>query len=159
MLQPWSIIDGNNINQAGFKLAEKILNRKRIVIADDSNSILKWLKFSLEDYGANVYVFEHGKDTIDFLKQNAPVDVLILDLIMNEIGGLEIAKFATENVPNTKVFFITGCECDSSEFVAASKIGSVLQKPVGLEEMLSSIMTILEPDWESQYALSLERAL
>lgn len=151
MTDKWSLIDGDRINAAGFKWATSLLQGKHIVIADDNNSVLRWLKFTLEDYGTKVYIFEHGRDTIDFLSQHMPIDVLILDIIMNEIGGLEIAAFSKANLPNTPILFLTGCQCTSNESVEASQFGTVIQKPVGLEDMISNIMTAIEPSWEKQY--------
>ena len=163
MQKKWSLFDGNDINSSGFKWAISLLQDKVIVIADDNNSVLRWLKFSLEDYGAKVYVFEHGADTINFLEsqkdKGLTVDLLILDIIMNEIGGLEIAKFSKNNNYDAKIMFLTGCQCTSPETVAATELGIVVQKPVGLEDMVSNIMTIFAPNWEEKFNSFQEREL
>jgi len=155
MQKKWSLFDGNDINPFGFDWAVSLLQDKVIVIADDNNSVLKWLKFSLEDYGVKVYVFEHGADTIAFLKdqknKHLPVDLLILDILMNEVGGIEIAKFSKNIFYDSKIMFLTGCQCTSSESITATGLGLVVQKPVGLEDVVSRIMTIFMPDWENSY--------
>lgn len=154
-MKKWQLIDSNNkVDSDAFHWANKILKDKIIVIADDHYSTLTWLKLSLEDYGAKVFVFEHGKEAIDFIKElknnSQMANILILDLIMNEIGGLEIARDCIDDAKGT-ILFLTGCSSTSQEVASAQKLGRVIQKPVGLEALIKHIMTALCPDWEETY--------
>ena len=153
-MQPWKLINDNEIDAKGFLWATQILQNKIIIIADDHHSTLTWLKYSLEDYGAIVYTFEHGKDALDCLEElkdsGKQADVLILDLIMNEIGGLEIARLCQQELKD-KILFLTGCSWTSQEATQAKELGKVIQKPVGLETLVKDIMTVLAPDWENSY--------
>lgn len=144
-MKTWRLFDdGNTINDIGYNLAKKIMKNKVIVIADDNGGILKWLKFSFEDYGAIIHIFEHGKDAIDFMQTNSQngtiVDILILDLIMNEVGGIEIANKSKEIMPKAMILFITGCSEESEEWIEASELGMVVSKPVGIEKIIGTII-------------------
>ena len=144
-MKKWRLFDKENvIDEKCYSTAKKIMKGKVIVIADDNGGILKWLKFSLEDYGAIIHTFEHGNDTVDFVqnsaKNNQHVNILMLDLIMNEIGGIEIAKRSKEANPQALILFITGCSKDSEEWLEASKLGIVIQKPVGIEDILATVI-------------------
>lgn len=144
-MNTWRLFGQNNaIDLDGYRFACKHLKDKQIVIADDNGGILKWLQFSLEDYGAIVHVFEHGQEAIDFVsvkqKAGSAIDVLLLDLIMNEVGGIEIAKHCHKIAPEALAVFITGCSKDSTEWAEAIQLGTVLQKPVGIENVLKVIL-------------------
>ncbi len=151
------------LNERAFEFAKVVLKDKTVVVADDNGGILTWLKFTLEDYEVRVFVFKHGRETLDFLKQERDagrtVDVLILDLIMNEIGGLEIALFSKKVMPNATVLFLTGCNEESREFGDAAKIATVVSKPVGIEKMLDIIMRELRQDLDGEYARFVENYL
>lgn len=129
-----------------FQAAKAILTGKTIVIADDNGGILTWLKLSLQDYGAIVNTFKHGQEAIDFISETRrQVDVLVLDLIMNHIGGIEIAK-ANRRLPHPAfILFLTGCSPDKPQYNAAEELGLVVQKPVGVFRVIQEILAGLCP--------------
>jgi DNA-binding NtrC family response regulator len=148
-MKTWKLFNKENvIDNKAYNFAQKVMKGKTVVIADDNGGIIKWLKFSLEDYGALVDIFEHGKETIDFVTQKVTsgksVDILILDLIMNEIGGIEIAQRVKAVTPSSIIIFITGCSKESEEWREASKNGIIIQKPVGIESILSAVINNME---------------
>ncbi len=154
-MQTWRLINDGEIDNAGAEVASKILQGKIVIIADDHHSTLTWLKLSLEDYGAQVFTFEHGKEAIDCLNElrakGTQADVLILDLIMNEIGGLEIARFCYQELQG-KILFLTGCSWTSVEVEQAQELGKVIQKPIGLEAVIKEAMTIIDPNWQQAFS-------
>ena len=153
----WKLFQQNKkmIDETGFRFAKLSLAGKKIVIADDNGGTLKWLKYTLEEYHAIVYTFKHGQETIDFLKNEhkngSPVDGLILDIHMNKVGGLEIAKFNVTSPKPSFAMFLTGCREDSEEFKQASQLSTVLQKPVDIEKILSVLMQGLLGNFEASY--------
>lgn len=51
--------------------------------------------------------FKNGSEAIDFLKNNS-VDIVITDIKMPKVSGLELAKYVHENMPMTKVVIVSG---------------------------------------------------
>ena len=144
----------DDIDESGFRFAKLVLAGKKIVIADDNGGTLKWLRFTLEEYHATVHTFKHGQETIDFLAEaqaGQPVDALILDLHMNRVGGLEIAKFNTSLAKPAFVMFLTGCSQDSEEYKRAEVFSTVLQKPVDIERILSTLMRGFLENFDAKY--------
>lgn len=144
----------SDVDEAGFRFAKMILSGKRVVIADDNGGTLKWLRFTLEEYHAAVYTFKHGKETIDFIEasqKEQPIDALILDLHMNRVGGLEIAKFNASLPRPACVMFLTGCNQDSDEYKEAESLAVVLQKPVDIEKILSVLMRGFVNNFDDRY--------
>jgi CheY-like chemotaxis protein len=147
--------DKRELDDMGFRFARRVLAGKKIVIADDHGSTLKWLKYTLEAYFAEVFVFKHGQETIDFLQKanndNVPADALILDIHMNSIGGLEIARFNSTMAHPAFAMFLTGCREDSEEYKKAETMSVVLQKPVDMEKILQVLLHGLVSDFDLEY--------
>lgn len=156
MNMEWKLFyDNKSINEESFRFARNLLKNKRIVIADDNGGTLKWLKFTLEDYGVKVFTFKHGKETIEFVykehNRGKPVDILILDIHMNKIGGLEIARANQRLANSSSVIFLTGCGVDSREFQQASEISTLLQKPVGMQQIMFALLQAVVKDVNIAY--------
>jgi len=145
----------NVINESSFYFAKHILTGKRVVIADDNGGTLKWLKFTLQDYNVEVATFKHGKETIEFLVQEQsgsnPIDILLLDIHMNKIGGLEIARYNAQIKNPAKVIFLTGCAEDSMEYLEAKQSAIVIQKPASMDYILGLLIKCFVGDIDVSY--------
>jgi two-component system, chemotaxis family, chemotaxis protein CheY len=64
---------------------------KKFLIVDDSASMRQLVTFTLKDAGHDVIAAEHGKDAIAKLG-NAPIDMVVTDLNMPEMDGIELIK-------------------------------------------------------------------
>ena len=64
---------------------------KNILIVDDSESIREVVNFTLEKEGYQVKIGENGKDAIKYL-DGRPIDLVITDLYMPEMDGIELIK-------------------------------------------------------------------
>lgn len=82
---------------------------KLIIVDDESGArdiLIQYVKEFIIDFRI-MGVFGDGEDAIEFLKSN-DVDVVLTDVKMPKISGLEIAKYVYENKPRTKVVIISG---------------------------------------------------
>ncbi len=81
-----------------------------ILLAEDDKSMLNFLMIALQRAGHSVIAHENGTDALLALKEenDPPFDLLLTDIVMPGIDGLELAQKTTEKSPNTKVMFITG---------------------------------------------------
>lgn len=67
--------------------------KNKILIAEDEDSLRKALSLKLEKEGFDLELVEDGKECIEFIKDNpSSVDLLILDLEMPVMGGVEVLK-------------------------------------------------------------------
>ncbi len=64
---------------------------KNILIVDDSESIREVVNFTLENEGYKVKVGENGKHALQYL-DGSPIDLVITDLYMPEMNGIELIK-------------------------------------------------------------------
>jgi len=81
----------------------------KILIADDEPNLLDGIKAFVDWDALNskvVYAATNGKSVIEYIKKN-PVDILVTDLKMPGIGGVELARWIYENKIQTKVIFLS----------------------------------------------------
>lgn len=84
-----------------------------VVIADDHSILREGLKGLLEEYDDISVVGEAvtGRDAIEKTRELKP-EILLLDLIMPELGGVEALEVIRQEVPDTKTIILTGADDD-----------------------------------------------
>jgi DNA-binding NtrC family response regulator len=82
-------------------------NKLFIMVIDDEEIVGKRLKPALEKNGDIVEIFESSEKALERLKQQN-FDIVITDIRMEGIDGLEVLEYVTGNSPKTKVIMITG---------------------------------------------------
>jgi YesN/AraC family two-component response regulator len=110
-------------------------NKIKILIADDDKIIADILKELIADKERSVYVCHDGLEAIEKI-QKEQYDLIIVDLIMPRVGGLDVLKFVKKIHPETIVIIITGY-ASLETAIAAIKEGAYdyIRKPCKLEEM------------------------
>jgi DNA-binding NtrC family response regulator len=119
-------------------------NRAKILVVDDSPATLEVIQRNLEAAGYEVFTAPSVEEAIAFLEQNS-VDLVITDIKMPKISGLELLKYVKENVKGTEIMIITGYPSIKGA-VEAVKNGAedYLVKPFTDEELLSAVSKMLE---------------
>ena len=79
----------------------------RILLAEDDNDMRRFLVKALENAGYMVSSFDNGLSAYQRLREE-PFQLLLTDIVMPEMDGIELARRATELDPDIKVMFITG---------------------------------------------------
>jgi DNA-binding NtrC family response regulator len=82
-------------------------NKLFIMVIDDEEIVGKRLKPALEKNGDVVEIFDNSEKALERLKQQ-DFNIVITDIRMEGIDGLEVLEYVTENSPKTKVIMITG---------------------------------------------------
>ncbi len=79
----------------------------KILLAEDDNDMRRFLVKALQQAGFAVASFDNGLSAYDQLRVE-PFELLLTDIVMPEMDGIELARRATELDPDIKVMFITG---------------------------------------------------
>ena len=116
---------------------------KRILLAEDDNDMRRFLAKALERAGYDVTDFDNGASAYERL-QEEPFSLLLTDIVMPEMDGIELARRATEIDPDLRVMFITGfaavaLNSDSN----TPRDAKVLSKPFHLRELVSEVEKML----------------
>ena len=131
-----------------------------ILLIDDDPIVLEIHGTILESEGVkNVLTLTDSRKTIQFLKTN-PVSIIILDLMMPHVSGLELLPVLVRDYPHIPVIVMTSSD-DIETAVRCIKIGAVdyLTKPVEVERLLLSVENALHINELSQENRSLREYL
>jgi len=115
----------------------------KILLAEDDNDMRRFLTKALDKAGYEVVSFDNGSSAYDRLREE-PFNLLLTDIVMPEMDGIELARRATEIDPDLKVMFITGFAAvalnpDSN----APKDAKVLSKPFHLRDLVNEVEKML----------------
>lgn len=116
----------------------------RILLAEDDNDMRRFLVKALQKAGYDVTDFDNGASAYERLREE-PFNLLLTDIVMPEMDGIELARRATEIDPDLKVMFITGFAAvalnpDSN----APKDAKILSKPFHLRDLVSEVEKMIE---------------
>lgn len=116
----------------------------KILLAEDDNDMRRFLVKALEKAGYEVRSFDNGASAYDRLREE-PFSLLLTDIVMPEMDGIELARRATELDPDLKVMFITGFAAVAlSRGSGAPSDAKVLSKPFHLRDLVAEIDRIFE---------------
>jgi len=119
----------------------------KVIVVDDEEVIRSGLAAFIDAECPNFEVtetFEDGKEAIEYLQSNS-VDVVLTDIRMNEVSGLELAKFIHGNRPETKVVIVSGYkDFEYAKKAIEYRAISYLLKPTKLEEVTEVFARLYE---------------
>src|SRR5262249_11030124 len=93
--------------------------------------------------GYDVISFDNGLSAYQRLREE-PFELLLTDIVMPEMDGIELARRASELDPDIKIMFITGFAAVAlNPDSAAPKNAKVLSKPVHLRELVNEVHKML----------------
>lgn len=115
-----------------------------ILIAEDDSSMRNFLALALKKAGHEVDIREDGLSALNAIQDGGRYDLLLADIVMPGMDGIELSQKATEALPDMKVMFITG-------FAAVAFANSdpkinnarVMSKPFHLKELVNQVEYLL----------------
>jgi len=122
----------------------KVSDKERILIVDDSINTLEVLQRNLTSQGYEVFTASGVGEAIKLLEA-LTLDLVITDLRMPKVSGMDLIRHVRENFKNTEIMMITGYASIESA-VEAVKIGAeeYLSKPFTSEELFSAVRRTLD---------------
>jgi two-component system cell cycle response regulator CpdR len=110
-----------------------------IILAEDDDSLRQFLTAALERAGHSVAAFGDGAQAYSRLCQER-FDLLLSDIVMPGLDGIELAKRAAEMNPALKIMFITGFAAVALNPASeAPKHAKVLSKPFHLRDLVQEV--------------------
>jgi DNA-binding NtrC family response regulator len=116
---------------------------RKLLIVDDESGIIEEVKSFFEEEGYEVHTADTGKDGVDLVAAIKP-DILIVDMKLPDMSGLNVLKAAKVASPHTKIIVNTGY-VDQNIIDEAERLGrdAFLQKPFNLERLQEEIDKLL----------------
>ena len=117
-----------------------------VLAVDDDMINLKLLKSMLMKSGTVQEVIEakNGSDAIDVLKSRDDIDVVLLDIIMPVMGGIDVLKVvrADENLRQVPIIVLTTDETKKGEALEFGA-NAFLMKPIRKDDLISKISIVI----------------
>jgi signal transduction histidine kinase/CheY-like chemotaxis protein len=122
-------------------LSLAVHERATIMVVDDDPDVREVAVNSLESLGYHMLAAENGPAALDLLAQSGPVDLLIVDMAMPGMNGVELIRRARERWGDLRAILATGY-ADVAAFAPADG-DLVLQKPYRLERLAENVAEAL----------------
>ena len=115
----------------------------KILLAEDDNDMRRFLVKALQNAGFVVTSFDNGLAAYHRLREE-PFELLLTDIVMPEMDGIELARRATELDPDIKVMFITGFAAVAlNPDNNAPRDAKILSKPFHLKDLVGEVQRLL----------------
>jgi two-component system cell cycle response regulator CpdR len=115
----------------------------KILLAEDDNDMRRFLVKALQNAGYAVISFDNGLEAYNRLREE-PFELLLTDIVMPEMDGIELARRATELDPDIKVMFITGFAAVAlNPDNQAPRQAKILSKPFHLKDLVNEVTRLL----------------
>jgi len=116
------------------------MDKKNILIVDDDPAILRLLSTNLKARGYEIFTANNGEESLEAIQKDF-IDLMILDLMMPKIDGVEVCRRVREwsDVP----IIILSARGDENDKVKCLELGAddYLTKPFGIAELMARVKT------------------
>ncbi len=114
-----------------------------ILLVEDDSSLRQFSKTVLARLGHHVVEAVDGEEALNILEQNPDLrpDLLIADMVMPRLGGLELAKVFSKKQPHATILLVSGYP--EQQGISASSGYAFLKKPFAVGELITRVGSLL----------------
>ena len=127
------------------KQNSKSTNQPNVLVVDDEPNILLSLEFLMKKNGYNVFVGRDGKEALETVEKEN-IDLIILDIMMPEVDGLEVCKRLKSNqsTAQIKVIFLSA-KIKEEEIQAGYEAGAdmYITKPYSTRDIVNKVKELI----------------
>jgi DNA-binding NtrC family response regulator len=126
------------------------MRNTKILVIDDDPAMLEMVKVFLKSEGYEVNTAISGQDALK-LTESERFDLILTDLHLLDLDGIEIVRRIKEHTPDTEIIMISG-QSTLADTIEAIKVGAFyfVEKPFELEELMALIEKALERKRQAQ---------
>jgi two-component system, cell cycle response regulator CpdR len=110
----------------------------RILLAEDEQAMREYLARALERSGYEVVSVDRGTEAAPLLEREH-FDLLLTDIVMPEMDGIELARHCSKVSPQTQVMFITGFSGVALRAGESMPSAKILSKPFHLKDLVLEV--------------------
>lgn len=117
--------------------------QRRILVVDDEPELRRLIAMSLEKFGYSVSIAESGEEALHILAESDEYDLVISDILMNGMSGLELVDALVIECPHLPLLLISGYpQGDQSDSLQNVKT-PILMKPFRPNELVQKVEDLL----------------
>lgn len=110
----------------------------RILLAEDDDSMRLFLERAISRAGYEVVAVDRGTAALPHIATGS-FGLLLTDIVMPEMDGIELAQRAAQLAPTMRVMFITGFAAVALSAAQSAPQAKVLSKPVHLRDLVAEV--------------------
>jgi DNA-binding response OmpR family regulator len=123
------------------------LTDPRILLVEDERDLAQVVCEILHTLPAEVIVARNGREAIRLIESEQPFDLVLLDLVLPQLSGLDVLRRLRRSSTSTKVILSTGYVASlESKDLAGLEISGLLNKPYMPNELLAAVRAVLWPE-------------
>jgi CheY-like chemotaxis protein len=115
--------------------------RGTILLVDDDGDVREYMTAALGRAGYAVIEAADGVAALERLRDGTPIDLLLTDIRMPGIGGIELARRAAELRPGLKMLFVSGYASEFAQGVPDPRC--LIMKPIGARDLVRRVQSKL----------------
>ena len=116
----------------------------KILLAEDDDSMRGWLVKALTKVGHDVVDCANGHDALLQIHKSKDFDLLLTDIVMPGVDGIELAKKTKDLLPNIHTLFITGFSGMNLGSHEKDAHTYVMNKPFHLNDLVAQVNRVLK---------------
>lgn len=121
------------------------MGKEKILVVDDEKDIIELLQYNLEKEGYRISYAYSGEKCLENVKIELP-DLILLDLMLPEIDGLDVCKFLKNNPQTSHIpIIMLTAKGEETDIVLGLELGAddYITKPFKVRELLARVKTVL----------------
>lgn len=122
--------------------APELLRNLNVLVVDDEPSVRETVALSLESLGHRVTQAVDGRQAMGLVRYQEGFDVMVLDLVMPDLDGWQVAYLARKLQPQTAIILLTGWGEKIRED-DDGRVDAVLAKPVTIKELNHTLSRVV----------------
>lgn len=111
-----------------------------LIVVEDEEEVLKQMQIAIEEFIDKVFTVKNGEEAVEIL-QNNKINILITDILMPKMGGLDLIRHVRENNIRVDSIIVTSAHSKKNYMLDAIRlrVDGYLLKPIKTKEMLELI--------------------
>jgi phosphate regulon transcriptional regulator PhoB len=119
--------------------------KKKILVVDDEKDILELLEYNLEKEGYEVFKAITGEEALELVKRKNP-DLIILDLMLPDVDGLEVCKILKRDMRTDSIpIIMLTAKGEESDIIVGLELGAddYITKPFSPKALIARVKAVL----------------
>ncbi len=118
-----------------------------LLYVEDDKNVLDQTKIILDDFVKEVIVAYNGEEALDILKTRKDIDIVIADINMPKLNGIEMIKIIKQDLKLDIPTIITTAHTDTEYLLDAInlKVDGYIVKPINIKDLINSMYNVMLP--------------
>jgi hypothetical protein len=117
----------------------------RVLVVEDEAAVRRFIQHVLERAGFEVEQAEGGPEALALIETGGSFDVVVTDIEMPRMTGIELAGILESRLPDTPILFLSGSSRHLLDHPEAQRaLGNFLQKPFGEQQIVDELRRIIQ---------------